>query len=1052
MPTESEVKHAAKTLAAARRDKEGITPDKKGSKKSFDNPPPTPSKAKKGWIIGLCAVVALAGIGVGTYFIVKSMQRPDLSKATIQYEESNGGYKVVGVGNENKSLIKTINVPATYNGKPVNEIKEGALGGCAYLEEVTLPFIGKSADATGKEGLFGYVFGKEMSEGAGAFTWQCYDNKEGYQEEDLVYEQAVIPQSLNKVTITGGNKISSGAFSNCKYIQEIEINNDATTIGNYAFYYCSSLFDFKIPSKVTSINKKAFERDYVLQTMELPNTVTTLRSEAFANCISLGLVRIPTSVTKIEHLAFNNLQSALIIVEAATVPSGWDQDWAPETVSISYGTEEVVYGENVLVAICKDAKGERFAYLIQWTGEWQTSTIDIPDTITINGEEYPIRVIGPNIFESNNHLQFVTIGKNVEKIGASAFANCERLEVLNFVRDAKSFEDIKSNHALKYIGPNAFANDEDLYAYQINGDPISGVYIPDSVTDIGMRAFYNCNHIARINISESIVNIGDSAFENCERLMTGYYDDTEQMSDTYPDETFPDAIRINNTIETIGEAAFKNCFRLQDDGQTSILYPTIFIVDDAKINSFNKHVFENCGVYTKSGIYSRQIRVNFDLGKHGADGGRGEGIRKFDDYCLNEAYMNRFRVRNENLEYVGDYAFANARPNMNKLKVCHNVKTIGERAFYNWTTVPEVELENDEDPATQPGGKSKLTSIGAYAFYNMNNPSLDRIYIPNGVEFIGNYAFYNCSNVVELHLPNNPNYHDINFYTFASMKNLGKDGKTLEIPLGIVNVYRAAFQDCSSLTSVKFNNGTNPEDVHIETVSWNIFSNCRALLKVEWDLSYCTSFSSSVFANCQSLVEDGTENLGENTTKSLTLGSSTYSGATSLTSATISKQVRTISTSAFEGCSNLETITINERTLALGIGKYAFRNCKKLETIDLPNCVDSISDQAFANCELLGTVGHDFHLPNRAYNKLTLGIGIFSGLVSSSGETHTIGFYEQGFVKSTTTLYSKIKLEKNTNAVDDTYKVVTTDQTTLDCLGLNAADAAKITFKSLGTK
>lgn len=890
-----------------------------------------------------------------------------------------------------------------------------------------------------------------MSEGAGAYTWQCYDNKEGFEEEDLVYEQAVIPQSLNKVTITGGNKISSGAFSNCKYIQEIEVKNNATTIGNYAFYYCSSLFEFVIPSKVTTINKKAFERDYVLQTMEIPSKVTTIRSEAFANCISLGLVRVPASVTKIEHLAFNNLQSALIIVEASTIPSGWDKDWAPETVSISYGTEEVVYGENVLVAICKDAKGEKFAYLIQWTGEWQTSTIDIPDTIKIGSEEYPIRVVGPNIFESNNHLQFVTIGKNVEKIGASAFANCERLEVLNFVRDAKSFEDIQSNHTLKYIGPNAFANDIDLYAYQINGDPISGVYIPDSVTDIGMRAFYNCNHIARINISEAIVNIGDSAFENCERLMNGYYAD-DQLEADYPGEEFPNAIHINNDIEYIGEAAFKNCFRLQDDGQTTILYPTIFIEDDAKITSFNKHVFENCGVYSKSGIYSRQIRVNFDLGKHGAEGGRGEGILKFDDYCLNEAYMNRFRVRNEQLNYVGDYAFCNARPNMPKLKVCHNVTHIGDRAFYNWNTVPEVELENDEDPVTQPGGHSELTYIGAYAFYGMNNASLDRIYIPDGVNFIGNYAFYNCSNVVELHLPNNPDYHDINFYTFASMKNLGKDGKTLEIPSGITNVYRAAFQDCASLTKVKFNNGTGADDVHIKTVSWNIFANCRALQEVDWDLSYCTSFSSSVFANCQSLTKDGTANLGENTTTNLSLNTSTYSGAISLTTANISKRITSINTSAFESCENLEEITFSDRTVggasSVTIGKYAFRGCKKLTTINLPKYVSNIGDQAFANCELLGTTGYEFHLPLRS--SITLGSGIFSGL-GVKGDTHTIGFYGTSFKESTGLLYSKIKLKAktNSNGVGAKYSIDTEDPATLDYLGVTKSTAQYFTFEWL---
>lgn len=243
MPTRSEVQAAAKTLAAARRDKEGITPDKKGSKKKKTQAPkPEPKKSKKGWIIGLCAAVALAGVGVGTYFLVTSLnKKTDLSKANILYEETNDGYKVTGIKNEDKTKIKTINIPSTYKGKPIVEIKEGALGECAYVEKITLPFIGRALDSSRLEGadkLFGYVFGTKMSEEAGGYTWQYYEDEDGTIE----YAQYIIPYRLYSVTINGGDDIASGAFSACRFLESIHIkNNTANKVGSYAFSECNGL-------------------------------------------------------------------------------------------------------------------------------------------------------------------------------------------------------------------------------------------------------------------------------------------------------------------------------------------------------------------------------------------------------------------------------------------------------------------------------------------------------------------------------------------------------------------------------------------------------------------------------------------------------------------------------------------------------------------------------------------------------------------------------------------------------------------------------------------
>lgn len=1007
MPTESEVKHAAKTLAAARRDKEGVTPDKKGSNKSFDNPPPAPTKAKKGWIIGLCAAVALAGIGVGTYFIVKSLQKPDLTKATIQYEESNGGYKVTGVGNQNKSLIKTINIPSTYNGKPVNEIKEGALGGCANLEEVTLPFIGKNADATGKEGLFGYVFGKEMSEGAGAYTWQQYMT--GYDpvedKETLEYSQAIIPSSLYKVTITGGNVIAPGAFSCCKYISEIDIKNtNATKIGNYAFYYCSSMFDFTIPDKITQIEDKAFSRDYVLQEINIPEKVTTIGREAFSNNISMGLVYLPESVINIGHKAFYNLQSALIVCSAPKKLDTWEDDWVSDGISISYGTENIVYCENALVALCNDSTSNgKYVYLIQWTGEWETVTLNIPDEMEVNGTKYPVKVIGARFFEENTHVTTVNLGKNITTIGSYAFSACDKLTTFNFAKDFDITNPSTENTTLTSIGAYAFANCTSLQGYTCDDEFMDGVVLPNNVTNIENHAFYNCAHITHIRLPGTIETIGDSAFEGCERLLYGFdYHEMKNAAGVTLDTSY-EAIRVPRSIRSIGKAAFKNCFRLQDDGETSILYPMIFVEDgregttpeqikalSAKLEKYSESVFENCGIYTKTGIYSRQIRINFDLGY-----AQDPGVSSFDDACFKNAYMYNFVVRNENLQYVGDYAFYACYPNFpnNPVKICHNVWHIGDYAFYNWTTCAGVTFEDVYDPDPEKDLSSHLKEIGKSAFRGMNNVGFDKLVIPDTVETIGESAFNGCNKIETLKLPNNPNFKTIEPYTFSGMSNLGRSGETLVIPSNVTALEKYCFQNCSSIKKIEVGCEENGEpQPTITRVSNNVFYNCTNLEEIKWDLTNCASFASSVFYSCENLTKDATATLGE---AYHTINSSTYANCANLTEVSISKGITTINSSAFVKCSKLATVTIDPEGNNCTIGSYAFKDCTSLSTIDLPNRIKSIGEQAFAGCTSLGTAENGaFHLPNYA------GCSISKGAFMDWTSDQTIGFYRNNLISS----------------------------------------------------
>ena len=50
------------------------------------------------------------------------------------------------------------------------------------------------------------------------------------------------------------------------------------------------------------------------------------------------------------------------------------------------------------------------------------------------------------------------------------------------------------------------------------GSNIVSITIPDSVTSIGGRAFYNCSSLTSITIPDSVTSIGGDAFSNCSKL------------------------------------------------------------------------------------------------------------------------------------------------------------------------------------------------------------------------------------------------------------------------------------------------------------------------------------------------------------------------------------------------------------------------------------------------------------------------------------------------------------------------------------------------------
>ena len=159
----------------------------------------------------------------------------------------------------NCSSLTSITIPDS-----VASIGEAALENCDNLTEITLPFVGSEREkAKTEDSVFGYIFGYDSSSGSDR-TLQKYSSSSSD------YDYYYIPKSLKKVTITDETVIPYGAFYNCSMLEEINLPNTVTSIGEYAFYNCTGLNRIVVPDSAQSIGYASFGNCTSLAEITLP--------------------------------------------------------------------------------------------------------------------------------------------------------------------------------------------------------------------------------------------------------------------------------------------------------------------------------------------------------------------------------------------------------------------------------------------------------------------------------------------------------------------------------------------------------------------------------------------------------------------------------------------------------------------------------------------------------------------------------------------------------------------------------------------------------------
>ncbi len=444
----------------------------------------------------------------------------------------------------------------------------------------------------------------------------------------------VIPSFYNGKRVTS---IGNSAFYSCGSLTSITIPDSVTSIGDSAFYNCDSLTSITIPDGVTSIGEDAFYNCDSLTSITIGNGVTSIGDFAFSGCNSLTSITIPDSVTSIGDRAFSSCDSL---------------------TSITVSTGNPYYKSMDGNLYSKDGKT-----LVQYATGKTATQFTIPDSVTSIGED---------AFWGCNNLTSVTIGNGVTYIGGSAFYWCRSLTSITIPDSVTSIGDrafewcesltgvyitdiavwCKIDFKDYYSNPLYHANK--LY---LNGELVTDLIIPDGVTSIGEKAFYDCDSLTSITIPNSVTSIGKEAFSSCDGLTS---------------------VTIGNGVTSIGGGAFYSC-----DSLTGV-----YITD---IAAWCKIDFE--GSYSNPLYYAKKLYLNGELVTDLIipDGGTSIGAYAFYD-CDS---LTSVTIGN-GVTSIGEYAFYYCR-NLTSITIPDSVTSIEDMAFY-WCNSLTIYCEAESQP------------------------------------------------------------------------------------------------------------------------------------------------------------------------------------------------------------------------------------------------------------------------------------------------------------------------------------------------------------------
>ena len=707
---------------------------------------------------------------------------------------------------------------------------------------------------------------------------------------------------------------------------KIVIPDGVIEIGDRAFQGQEKIVSVVMPETVVKIGTQAFRKCIKLKEISFSPNITEIRQDAFCGCIALKEAVLPKTLKTLKSGVFAGCKKLTKVVCESTefIPKS-----DPFYSSSYYKYPESIVDENGYIIFAKTL----FSYI------GKSKEMVVPDGVERLAND--LFGFGKYNRETEYNIESVVLPESVKFIGNRAFTYCRNLKSIkmpsgieiaaNAFRGCSGLADengffIYDGVALAYMGDSdtvivpdgTKVVSEELFAFN---EKIHAVNFPDTLEEIGNRAFKGCTLLEKIVIPNSVKKIGSEVFEGCNHLVSVVMPDTIEEIGNWAFEgcTLLEKIVIPNSVKKIGSEVFKECNHL-----VSVVMP------DA-IEEMGERIFIGC----------RSL----------AD----ENGFVIENNSIHSFYSsNRKIVIPEGIVSIADSVFD--KTGITSIQLPSTLRTLGS-AFNRCDSLTEIII---------PEG---VEVIRSYTFAGCIR--LKRVVLPSTIKYIGYRAFNCCEKLEEIIIPDCVKI--IKGCAFAGCKSL----KSVCIPCGVQEIGDDAFNGCTSLVSVQLNEGLlkigkcafkdceNIAEITIPTtvkkIDYRAFENCKALKKLN-----CEKVNGTVdrraFDGCIGLSDENGMTIiagilwkydgpgGDVIVPEgiISLAPNVFREG-SLKSVVLPSTVKQIYRNAFDGCKALTSINIPDGVEI--IGEEAFRECGALKSISLPASVESIGDMAFGGCK-----------------------------------------------------------------------------------------------------